>query len=101
MAQQILGLLLSAPLLGATNLFGDTRGTATLYGSSTQVAPATNIVGTRNASPGEVTVAQEAFGPLGPIFATDQPSSSAHARQALGWGPTHLSLLEDLENIQP
>jgi len=60
--QQILGLLLSAPLLGATNLFGDTRGTATLYGSSTQVAPATNIVGTRNASPGEVTVAQEAFG---------------------------------------
>jgi nucleoside-diphosphate-sugar epimerase len=47
------------------------------------------------------TVPQETYGPLGPIFATDQPSSSTHTRKALGWEPTHLSLLEDLENIQP
>jgi hypothetical protein len=43
----------------------------------------------------------ETYGPLGPIFAADQPSSSAYTRQALGWEPKHLSLLEDLENIQP
>ncbi len=41
------------------------------------------------------------YGPLGAIFAADQPSSSALTRQALGWTPTHASLLEDLENIQP
>ena len=46
-------------------------------------------------------VPQETFGPLGPIFATDQPSTSTHTRQALGWEPRQLSLLEDLENIQP
>jgi nucleoside-diphosphate-sugar epimerase len=46
-------------------------------------------------------VPQESFGPFGPIFAMDQPASSAHTRQALGWQPTHPSLLEDLENIQP
>jgi nucleoside-diphosphate-sugar epimerase len=46
-------------------------------------------------------VPQQMFGPLGPIFATDQPSSSAHTRQTLGWQPRHSSLLEDLENIQP
>ncbi|WP_216902246.1 SDR family oxidoreductase [Nocardia alni] len=47
------------------------------------------------------SVPQESFGPLGQIFATDQPSSSAHTREALGWQPTHPSLLADLENIQP
>jgi nucleoside-diphosphate-sugar epimerase len=47
------------------------------------------------------TVPQETYGPLGPIFATDQPSSSAATREGLGWEPTHPSLLEDLENIQP
>jgi nucleoside-diphosphate-sugar epimerase len=46
-------------------------------------------------------VPAETFGPLGEIFATDQPSSSAHTRQALGWEPKHPSLLEDLENIEP
>jgi nucleoside-diphosphate-sugar epimerase len=46
-------------------------------------------------------VPQQTFGPLGPIFATDQPSSSDHTRQTLGWQPQHPSLLEDLENIQP
>jgi nucleoside-diphosphate-sugar epimerase len=46
-------------------------------------------------------VPEETFGPLGSIFAADQPSSSAHTREALGWEPKHPSLLEDLENIQP
>ena len=43
----------------------------------------------------------EDFGPFGPIFALDQPASSTHTRQALGWTPTHPGLLEDLENLQP
>lgn len=46
-------------------------------------------------------VPEENFGPLGPVFAMDQPASSAHTRQALGWEPTHPGLLEDLENIRP
>jgi hypothetical protein len=46
-------------------------------------------------------VPAETYGPLAPIFSTDQPSSSAYTRQALGWEPKHPSLLEDLENIQP
>jgi nucleoside-diphosphate-sugar epimerase len=46
-------------------------------------------------------VPQENFGPFGPIFAMDQPASSAHTRDVLGWQPTHASLLEDLENMQP
>jgi hypothetical protein len=33
--------------------------------------------------------------------AADQPSSSTHTREALGWKPTHPSLLEDLECIHP
>ncbi|THG33243.1 SDR family oxidoreductase [Naasia lichenicola] len=40
---------------------------------------------------------EESFGPLGEIFATDQPSSSAYTQAQLGWTPTHLSLLDDLE----
>lgn len=43
----------------------------------------------------------EHFGPFGPIFAMDQPSSSAHTRSALGWRPTHPALLDDLELLQP
>jgi nucleoside-diphosphate-sugar epimerase len=46
-------------------------------------------------------VPPETFGPLGPIFATDQPSSSTHTRKVLGWEPVHPSLLQDLENVQP
>ena len=46
-------------------------------------------------------VPEENFGPFGPIFAMDQPASSARTREVLGWQPTHPSLLEDLENIQP
>jgi nucleoside-diphosphate-sugar epimerase len=58
------------------------------------------VIGRRLGLPLE-SVPQETYGPLGPIFATDQPSSSAHARKVLGWEPTHSSLLDDLENIQP
>ena len=43
----------------------------------------------------------ETYGPLGAIFAVDQPSSSAHTREALGWTPMHAGLLQDLESIQP
>jgi nucleoside-diphosphate-sugar epimerase len=46
------------------------------------------------------SVAGESFGPFAPIFLADQPSSSTHTQQMLGWAPTHPSLLEDLENIQ-
>jgi nucleoside-diphosphate-sugar epimerase len=58
------------------------------------------VIGRRLKLPVE-TVPQETYGPLGPIFDTDQPSSSTHTRKSLGWEPTHPSLLEDLENIQP
>ena len=46
-------------------------------------------------------VPEEDFGPFGPIFAMDQPASSAHTREALGWAPKHPGLLADLENIVP
>jgi nucleoside-diphosphate-sugar epimerase len=58
------------------------------------------VIGRRLGLPVE-SVPVEAFGPLGPIFATDQPASSHHSRQALGWEPTHPSLLDDLELIEP
>jgi nucleoside-diphosphate-sugar epimerase len=58
------------------------------------------VIGRRLGLPVEA-VRQENFGPFGPIFAMDQPASSAHTRGALGWQPTHPGLLEDLENIQP
>ncbi len=58
------------------------------------------VIGRRLELPVE-TVPQETYGPLGPIFAADQPSSSTHTQEALGWEPTHPGLLEDLENIQP
>ncbi|TNM64549.1 SDR family oxidoreductase [Streptomyces sp. NP160] len=43
----------------------------------------------------------EEFGPFGPIFATDQPASSARTREVLGWTPTHPGQLEDLELLRP
>ncbi|WP_405057912.1 SDR family oxidoreductase [Kribbella sp. NBC_01505] len=46
-------------------------------------------------------VSIEDFGPIGQIFATDQPSSSTRTRALLSWTPTHPSLLADLENLQP
>ncbi|SNY62955.1 SDR family oxidoreductase [Paractinoplanes atraurantiacus] len=58
------------------------------------------VVGRRLGLPVE-SVPESAFGPFGPIFAMDQPASSAHTREALGWEPKHPSLLDDLENLQP
>ena len=58
------------------------------------------VIGRRLDLPVE-TVPLETYGPLGAIFAADQPASSAHTRETLGWEPTHPSLLADLENIQP
>ncbi len=58
------------------------------------------VIGRRLGVPVE-PVPTETFGAVGPIFAMDQPSSSAVTRAALGWEPTHQKLLADLENIQP
>ncbi|BDZ51352.1 3-beta hydroxysteroid dehydrogenase [Frondihabitans sucicola] len=58
------------------------------------------VIGRRLGVPVQ-SVAQETYGALGPVFAADQPASSAFTRATLGWQPTHLSLLDDLENIQP
>ncbi|MFD2025266.1 SDR family oxidoreductase [Promicromonospora aerolata] len=58
------------------------------------------VIGRRLGLP-VASVPEETYGPIGPVFAADQPSSSAHTRQALGWEPTHPALLADLENIQP
>ena len=58
------------------------------------------VIGRRLGLPVE-TVPPESFGPFGPMFAMDQPASRAYTRDALGWQPTHPSLLEDLENIRP
>ena len=57
------------------------------------------VIGRRLGLPVE-SLPAEAFGPLGPVFAMDQPSSSRHTREALGWEPTHPSLLEDLELLR-
>jgi nucleoside-diphosphate-sugar epimerase len=43
----------------------------------------------------------EQYGPIGPVFAADQPASSARTREVLGWTPTHPRLLADLELIEP
>jgi nucleoside-diphosphate-sugar epimerase len=56
------------------------------------------VIGRRLGLPVE-PVPADAFGPFGPIFALDQPASSAHTRAALGWQPTHPGLLADLENL--
>ncbi|GAB2576700.1 3-beta hydroxysteroid dehydrogenase [Paractinoplanes abujensis] len=47
------------------------------------------------------SVPDDTFGPLAPIFATDQPATSSRTRSELGWLPSHPSLLKDLENIRP
>ncbi|MEU6767729.1 SDR family oxidoreductase [Streptomyces sp. NPDC046853] len=64
-----------------------------------QVRDIAAVIGRRLGLPVE-SVPEQTYGPIGPIFATDQPSSSAHTRQALGWEPKHPGLLEDLENIK-
>lgn len=54
------------------------------------------VIGRRLGVPVE-SASVEAFGPLGAIFAADQPSSSALTRQRFDWKPTGPSLLDDLE----
>jgi len=58
------------------------------------------VIGRRLGVPVE-SVPASTYGALGAIFAVDQPASSAITREKLGWQPTHLSLLDDLESIQP
>ncbi len=58
------------------------------------------VIGRRLGVPVE-QVPTDTFGPIGPVFAMDQPSSSAATREQLGWRPTHPKLIADLENIQP
>jgi hypothetical protein len=57
------------------------------------------VIGRRLGLPVE-SVPTETFGPLGAIFALEQPSSSTRTQEALGWKPTHPSLLEHLENLR-
>jgi nucleoside-diphosphate-sugar epimerase len=65
-----------------------------------QVRDIAAVIGRRLGLPVQ-SVPAETFGPLGTIFAADQPSSSTYTRETLGWQPKHPSLLEDLENIRP
>ena len=58
------------------------------------------VIGRRLGLPVE-EVPAAAFGPLGAIFSIDQPSTSTRTREELAWEPTHPSLLDDLENLQP
>ncbi len=58
------------------------------------------VIGRRLGLPVE-SVPVESFGPIGPVFAADQPASSARTRAELGWEPTRPSLLADLENVEP
>lgn len=64
------------------------------------VADIAAVIGRRLGVPVQA-VPEETYGPLGAIFAMDQPSSSARPRTELDWQPRHPGLLEDLENIQP
>ncbi|MFH8681622.1 SDR family oxidoreductase [Streptomyces lydicus] len=65
-----------------------------------QVRDIAAVIGRRLGLPVE-SVPSQTYGPLGSIFATDQPSSSDRTRQTLDWEPKHPGLLEDLENIRP
>jgi nucleoside-diphosphate-sugar epimerase len=65
-----------------------------------RVADIAEVIGRRLGLP-VASVPEENFGPLGQIFAADQPSTSTATREGLGWEPTHPSLLVDLEKIQP
>jgi nucleoside-diphosphate-sugar epimerase len=93
---------LDAAVLFRLALESATAGTAwhAVADEGDKVQDIATVVGRRLNLPVDA-VPEETFGPFGPIFAMDQPASSAHTRDALGWQPTHPSLLEDLENIQP
>ncbi|MER7850846.1 NAD-dependent epimerase/dehydratase family protein [Kitasatospora sp. NPDC096077] len=58
------------------------------------------VIGRRLGLP-VASVPPEDFGAIGPVFAADQPASSARTRAELGWRPTHPSLLADLEQLAP
>ena len=58
------------------------------------------VIGRRLGLPVESRPVED-FGPFGPIFAMDQPASSAYTREALGWQPVHPGVLADLELLQP
>ncbi|NGO71343.1 SDR family oxidoreductase [Streptomyces boncukensis] len=58
------------------------------------------VIGRRLGLPVE-SVPSQTYGPLGALLATDQPSSSADTRRALGWEPKQPRLLDDLANLQP
>ncbi|MBD0735945.1 SDR family oxidoreductase [Streptomyces sp. CBMA29] len=93
---------LDAAVLFRLALEGAEAGTAwhAVADEGDQVRDIAAVIGRRLNLPVESVPAQT-YGTLGPIFAGDQPSSSAHTRKVLGWEPTHPGLLEDLENIQP
>lgn len=55
-----------------------------------------DVIGRRLGVPVQSAPAED-FGPLGAMFAIDQPSSSALTRRRFGWNPSHPSLLDDLE----
>ncbi|MFF6960655.1 SDR family oxidoreductase [Streptomyces sp. NPDC088197] len=93
---------LDAAVLFRLALEGAEAGTAwhAVADEGDQVRDIAAVIGRRLNLPVESVPAQT-YGTLGPIFAADQPSSSAHTRKVLGWEPKHPGLLEDLENIQP
>ena len=65
-----------------------------------RVRDVASVIGRRLGLPVE-PVAQDRFGPLGAIFAMDQPASSVYTREVLGWKPAHPGLLADLEHLRP
>ena len=65
-----------------------------------QVRDIATVIGRQLDLPVE-SVPEETYGPFGIIFAMDQPASSTHTRDVLGWQPSHPSLLEDLRNLRP
>ena len=65
-----------------------------------EVRDIATVIGRRLGLPVQ-QIAQEEFGPFGEIFVLDQPASSRHTRDVLGWSPTHPDLLADLENLCP
>lgn len=72
----------------------------TVHNNGDAVRDIAEVIGRRLGLPVE-PVATQTYGPVGPIFAIDQPSSSAVTRQGLGWEPKRPRLLEDLERLQP
>ncbi len=64
-----------------------------------QVRDIAAVIGRRLGLPVE-SVPVETYGPLGVIFAADQPSSSTHTRQALGWEPKHMCIRDRVRSAR-